>query len=102
MKRGEVRVKTRKIGRVVSNAPAKTIVVLVERIVQHPIYKKYIKKRKKFYAHDEHEEASVGDVVSIISTRPLSKLKRWRLERIIEKAVEGKSDTARDNSEDSR
>lgn len=75
-----------KVGKVVSVAPSKTVVVLVERKVQHPVYKKYIKKQKKFYAHDESEEASLGDVIRIVSTRPLSRLKRWRLDKIIEKA----------------
>ena len=79
-----------KVGRVVSVAPSKTVVVLVERKVQHPVYKKYIKKRKKFYAHDEKEEASLGDVIRIVSTRPLSRLKRWRLDKIIDKAGEEK------------
>jgi small subunit ribosomal protein S17 len=75
-----------KVGRVVSVAPSKTVVVLVERRVQHPVYKKYIKKRKKFYAHDENENASIGDKIRIVSTRPISKLKRWRIDKIIEKA----------------
>jgi small subunit ribosomal protein S17 len=82
----------RKVGRVVSVAPSKTVVVLVERKVQHPVYKKFIKKRKKFYAHDEKEEASLGDVIRIVSTRPLSKLKRWRLDKIIEKTAEEKEE----------
>jgi small subunit ribosomal protein S17 len=75
-----------KVGRVVSVAPSKTVVVLVERKVQHPVYKKYVKKQKKFYAHDENESVSLGDVIRIVSTRPLSKLKRWRVDKIIEKA----------------
>jgi len=75
-----------KVGRVVSVAPSKTVVVLVERRVQHPVYKKYIRKRKKFYAHDENESVSLGDVIRIVSTRPLSKLKRWRVDKILEKA----------------
>jgi len=75
-----------KVGKVVSVAPSKTVVVLVERRVQHPVYKKYIRKRKKFYAHDENEKVSLGDVIRIVSTRPLSKLKRWRVDKIIEKA----------------
>ncbi len=75
-----------KVGRVVSVAPSKTVVVLVERRVQHPVYKKYIRKRKKFYAHDEDEKASLGDLIRIVSTRPLSKLKRWRVDKIIEAA----------------
>lgn len=79
-----------KVGRVVSVAPSKTVVVLVERKVQHPVYKKFIKKQKKFYAHDEEEKVSLGDVVRIVSTRPISKLKRWRVDKIIEKAEAGK------------
>ena len=79
-----------KVGRVVSVAPSKTVVVLVERRVQHPVYKKYIRKRKKFYAHDENEKASLGDLIRIVSTRPLSKLKRWRVDKIIETAEEKK------------
>jgi small subunit ribosomal protein S17 len=79
-----------KVGRVISAAPSKTVVVLVERKVQHPVYKKYIIKKKKFYAHDENEKASVGDLIRIISSRPLSKLKRWRVDKIVEKAREDK------------
>jgi len=77
-----------KVGRVVSVAPKKTVVVLVEKRMQHPVYKKYITKKKKFYAHDEKEEASLGDLIRIVSTRPLSKLKRWRIDKIIDKAGE--------------
>jgi len=73
------------VGRVVSVAPSKTVVVLVERRVQHPVYKKYIRKRKKFYDHDENKSVSLGDTIRIVSTRPLSKLKRWRVDKIIEK-----------------
>jgi small subunit ribosomal protein S17 len=79
-----------KVGRVVSVAPKKTVVVLVEKRIQHPVYKKYITKKKKFYAHDEKEEASLGDLIRIVSTRPLSKLKRWRIDKIIDKAGEDK------------
>lgn len=75
----------RKKGKVISNKPDKTIIVEVERRVQHPLYKKLIIKRKKFYAHDEHNEAIIGDVVQIVSVRPISKLKRWRLEKILSK-----------------
>lgn len=64
----------------------KTITVLYEKRVKHPIYKKYIKKSKKFKAHDENNECGVGDKVLIMETRPLSKTKNWRLVRIIEKA----------------
>ncbi len=76
---------TRKKGKVVSDKPDKTIIVEVKRRVQHPLYKKFIVKRKKFYAHDERNEASIGDIVQIVSSRPLSKLKRWRLDKILEK-----------------
>ncbi len=70
-------------GIVVSDKMDKTVVVMVERLVQHPLYKKYIKKRKKFYAHDENNECKVGDKVEIEETRPLSKLKRFRVVRKI-------------------
>lgn len=76
---------TRKKGKVVSDKPDKTIIVEVKRRVQHPLYKKFIVKKKKFYAHDERNEASIGDIVQIVSSRPLSKLKRWRLDKILEK-----------------
>lgn len=79
-----------KVGKVVSVAPKKTVVVLVERRIQHPVYKKYITKKKKFYVHDEKEEAALGDLIRIVSTRPLSKLKRWRIDKIIDKAGEDK------------
>ena len=76
--------KTR-IGVVVSNKMTKTITVTVERKVKHPIYGKFVKKTTKFHAHDERNEASIGDVVRIMETRPLSKTKRWRLVEIVEK-----------------
>ena len=76
--------KTR-IGVVVSNKMTKTITVTVERKVKHPIYGKFVKKTTKFHAHDEKNEASIGDVVRIMETRPLSKTKRWRLVEVIEK-----------------
>jgi len=75
-----------KIGKVVSNKPDKTIVVQIERLVQHPKYKKFIKRRSKLYAHDEKNECQMGDVVEVIESRPLSRLKRWRLLSIVEKA----------------
>ena len=75
-----------KIGQVVSNKANKTIIVQIERLVQHPKYKKFIKKRSKLYAHDEKNECQVGDVVKILESRPLSRLKRWRLLGIVEKA----------------
>ena len=73
------------VGEVISNKMDKTITVAVERKVKHPIYGKFIKKTTRFHAHDEKNEASVGDVVRISETRPLSKTKRWRLVEIVEK-----------------
>jgi small subunit ribosomal protein S17 len=80
--------KAEKIGRVVSAKMAKTIVVEVTRRVQHPYYKRVVSKRKKFYAHDEQGAAKVGDVVRIEESRPLSRLKRWRLKEIVRRAVQ--------------
>ncbi|HVX52048.1 MAG TPA: 30S ribosomal protein S17 [Chitinophagaceae bacterium] len=77
--------KTR-IGVVSSNKMTKTITVAVERKVKHPIYGKFVKKTTKFHAHDEKNECTIGDVVKIMETRPLSKTKRWRLVEIVEKA----------------
>ena len=73
-------------GRVVSNKMDKTIVVTVERVVQHPLVKKYIRRHKKYYADDPENSCHIGDVVRITECRPLSKTKRWRLIEIIEKA----------------
>ena len=73
-------------GVVVSDVNDKTIVVAVEERKPHPIYKKMITSTKKFHAHDENNEAGVGDTVTIMETRPLSKMKRWRLLDIVEKA----------------
>lgn len=75
-----------RVGKVVSNKMNKTAVVVVERLVEHPLYGKRIRKRTKFYAHDEKNSCGVGDKVRIIETRPLSKLKRWRVLEIVEKA----------------
>lgn len=77
--------KTR-VGVVVSNKMDKTVVVAVTRQMMHPLYKKTVKKTKKFYAHDENNECGVGDKVEIKETRPLSRLKRWRVSEILEKA----------------
>jgi small subunit ribosomal protein S17 len=74
-----------RIGTVTSNKMNKTITVAVERKVKHPIYGKFIKKTTRFHAHDEKNEASIGDLVRIHETRPLSKTKRWRLVEIVEK-----------------
>ena len=72
-------------GTVTSNKMQKTITVSVERKVKHPIYGKFVKKTTKFHAHDEKSECSIGDVVRIMETRPLSKTKRWRLVEVVEK-----------------
>ena len=77
--------KTR-VGLVVSNKMDKTIAVSIERRLQHPIYGKFVKRNKKFIAHDENNECSIGDTVRIMETRPLSRRKRWRLVEILEKA----------------
>ena len=77
--------KTR-VGVVVSDKMDKTIVVAVKDSVQHPLYKKIMKRTVKFKAHDEKNECGVGDRVEIMETRPLSKTKRWRLVQVLEKA----------------
>lgn len=74
-------------GVVVSDKADKTIVVRVETLVKHPLLKKYIRRRKKFMAHDEANECGIGDKVQIVESRPLSARKRWRLVQILEKAV---------------
>lgn len=79
-------IRKEKIGVVTSNKMNKTIVVSVERKVKHPLYGKFVKTTKKFYAHDEKAECGIGDTVRIMETRPLSKTKRWRLVEIIERA----------------
>ncbi len=75
-KRGQRKART---GTVVSNKMNKTVMVLVERLVKHPLYGKYVKKNTKYMAHDEKSECREGDKVKIVETRPLSKLKRWRV-----------------------
>jgi len=84
----EVAVKNRKtwIGRVVSDKMDKTIVVLVEELKKHPMYKKYVRRSKKYKVHDERNECKVGDVVKFMEVRPISKEKRWKLVEIIERA----------------
>ena len=77
--------KTR-VGIVVSNKMDKTIVVAVRDNVKHPVYSKIIKRTTKVHAHDENNECSIGDIVEVMETRPLSKTKRWRLVEIIERA----------------
>jgi small subunit ribosomal protein S17 len=91
--------KATKIGVVIGTKMKKTVTVLVERQVRHPLYKKIIKRKKKFLAHDEYEKCKLGDVVKIVETRPLSKQKRWRVQDIVglspsskEKENEGKKE----------
>src|ERR1700684_1352884 len=84
--------KNEKIGEVISTKMAKTIVIEVTRRVPHPVYKRIVKKRKKFYAHDEQGVAKPGDVVKIIEARPMSKLKRWTLGEVIRRAVQVNTD----------
>lgn len=76
-----------RIGVVVSNKMDKTIVVAVKRKEKHPIYGKFVNKTSKFYAQDDKNECNIGDTVKIMETRPLSKLKGWRLVEIIERAI---------------
>jgi small subunit ribosomal protein S17 len=83
-KRGTTR-KSR-IGVVVSNKMDKSVVVAIEKRIQHPLYKKFFKKTTKFMAHDEKNECNIGDTVKIMETRPYSSKKRWRLVEIVEKA----------------
>jgi small subunit ribosomal protein S17 len=80
--------KNEKVGEVVSTKMQKTIVVEVSRRVPHPLYKRIIGKRKKFYAHDESGTANLGDVVRIVECRPLSKLKRWKLAEVVRRAAQ--------------
>ena len=74
-------------GKVVSAKMDKTVTVLVQRRVKHRLYEKYLRRDTKLHAHDENNEAVIGDTVEICETRPLSKLKRWRLVRIVHKAI---------------
>ncbi len=74
-------------GVVVSDKMDKTVVVQVERLVKHPVYKKYVRRRKKFMVHDEENAARIGDRVLIVEVRPMSRHKRWRLRQIIERAA---------------
>ncbi len=84
----EKRISSRKtrIGKVVSNKMDKTIVVAIEDRVQHPLYKKIVRRTYKLKAHDEQNQCNIGDRVKVMETRPLSKDKRWRLVEIVEKA----------------
>ncbi|UCD37781.1 MAG: 30S ribosomal protein S17 [Fidelibacterota bacterium] len=79
----------RLVGEVVSNQMDKTVVVLVTRRIAHPVYRKYVTKTKRYYAHDERNECQQGDKVIIEGTRPLSRLKRWRIVEVTQPAVAG-------------
>ena len=76
-----------KIGTVISNKMDKTVVVKVERLVPHPLFKRIVRRSSKFMAHDKENKCQIGDRVSIIESKPLSRHKRWRLKEIIEKAT---------------
>lgn len=81
--RGQRQVRT---GTVVSSKMDKTVTVAVQNTVMHRLYRRFVKKTTKFYAHDERNECSLGDRVQIVSSRPLSRLKRWRVQKIVRKA----------------
>ena len=72
-----------KVGKVVSSKMDKTVVVSIERLVKHPLYKKYVRRQTKVYAHDKENKCKQGDTVKVIESRPLSKLKRWRVQEIL-------------------
>lgn len=78
--------KKQRVGLVTSNKNDKSITVMVERKLRHPIYGKFVKRNKKFHAHDENNTCGIGDLVRIVESRPLSATKRWRLVEVIEKA----------------
>ncbi len=75
------------VGIVTSDKMEKTVIVMVNRLVLHPIYEKYVRKRKKIKAHDEKNQCHVGDKVLLIETRPLSREKRWRVKEVLERAA---------------
>ncbi|MDR2883771.1 MAG: 30S ribosomal protein S17 [Deferribacteraceae bacterium] len=84
-------------GVVTSDKMDKTIVVKVETLILHPLYKKYIKQSRKFYAHDESNSAHIGDVVEIVETRPLSRTKCWRLLNVVTRSIESNIEIAEEN-----
>ena len=93
-------VRKTRTGVVVSDAMNKTVVVQAERRIAHPVYGKIMRRSKKFYAHDEKDEARKGDVVRIVETRPLSKLKRWRLAEVLKRGkgdIPGSGDDSAEN-----
>jgi small subunit ribosomal protein S17 len=75
------------VGVVTSDKMEKTVIVMVNRLVLHPVYKKYVRKRKKIKAHDEQNQCHMGDKVLLIETRPLSREKRWRVKEVLERAA---------------
>ena len=75
-----------RVGKVVSDKMEKTVVVVIERLVKHPIYKRYVRKRSRFKVHDEKNECKEGDTIRFMETRPLSKEKRWRFVEFVERA----------------
>ncbi|MFV8818506.1 30S ribosomal protein S17 [Haliea sp. E17] len=87
MSGAEKRIRTA-TGRVVSNKMDKTITVLIERRVKHPVYGKYITRSSKIHAHDENNECGIGDTVKVIESRPLSKTKTWKLQEVVESAAQ--------------
>jgi small subunit ribosomal protein S17 len=80
-------IKRQVVGTVISDKMDKTVVVQVERLVKHSVYKKYVRRRSKFAAHDGNNTSQIGDKVIITETRPLSRTKRWRVSKVVEKAV---------------
>jgi small subunit ribosomal protein S17 len=86
MNTNETSLKKQRVGLVTSNKNDKTITVVVERKLRHPIYSKFVKRSTKFRAHDENNACGIGDLVRIVESRPLSAQKRWRLVEVIEKA----------------
>ncbi|MCL1926985.1 MAG: 30S ribosomal protein S17 [Syntrophorhabdaceae bacterium] len=80
-------IRKRKIGVVISDKMDKTVVIRIERLVPHPVYKKYVKRRNNIKAHDEKNEYQIGDRVEIVETRPTSKDKRWRVNKLIDRPV---------------
>ena len=78
----------KKVGTVVSDKMDKTVVVAVDYMVMHPLYRRYVRRRSKFQAHDESNDCRVGDRVQIVSSRPLSRTKRWRVQQILERSAE--------------
>lgn len=82
----EAKLKRTLTGRVVSDKMDKTVTVLVERLVKHPLYGKMVRQSKKYHAHDENNQYAIGDLVEIVETRPLSKTKTWAVSALVEKA----------------